>query len=93
MEIRFYASLRMKAGTESCRIDTAEREITIGDAIRQLDGQLGVPLRAELVDQETNSLREGTLLVLDGVNILGLQGLDTPARGARLDIFPPVGGG
>ena len=93
MEIRFFASLRVKAGTDSCWIDTMEGNATIGEVIGLLDRRLGVALRDELIDRETSSIREGTMLVLDGVDIGNLQGLDTPARGARLDIFPPVGGG
>lgn len=93
MDVHLFATLRLKASRSNLRFDDAELDgLTVGDVIRRLDGELSLPVYDDLIEPD-GRIRPGTMLLLDGKNVHHLNGLATPARGSRLDVFPPAGGG
>lgn len=93
MKIHLFATLRLKCGKGEIELEDPEAGTTIRDIVRLLDTLLELPVYDELIDPEKDLIRPGTMLLLDGTNVHHLEGLDTPAVGARLDVFPPAGGG
>jgi molybdopterin synthase sulfur carrier subunit len=91
MEVRLYATLRLKAG--QTRIDLkASAGDTVRDAIRELLEHL--PILSSDVMTDDGELVDHVHLFLNGRNVRLLGGLDALIQeGQKLDIFPPVGGG
>jgi len=84
-----YTTLREVTGVKEITVEAK----TVREAINKLLEKYGGELRKALLDEKGNIKRIYTLL-LDGRNIILLQGLDTPVKdGSTLHIFPPVGGG
>lgn len=92
LDVRIFATLRLKTGIGAVPYARVRGNDTVRDVVRWLDERLGVAAYDELID-EHGAIRPGTMLLLDGKNVHHLQGLDTPLSGARLDVFPPSGGG
>jgi len=79
MIVKLYATLRREAGAAEVEADAA----TAGELLDALAARHGPLFRAE-----------GSILLVDGVNVQLLQGDDTPLpEGARIELFPPLGGG
>lgn len=92
LDVRIFATLRLRTGVAAVAFPRDASDQTVRDVVRWLDGRLGVNAYDELIDAH-GAIRPGTMLLLDGRNVHHLQGLDTPLSGARLDVFPPSGGG
>lgn len=66
---------------------------TVRDLIEKLIELYGEALRTVLLNSDME-LNYGIAMLLNGRNILALQGFDTPlSSGDEFLIFPPVGGG
>lgn len=92
LDVRIFATLRLASGKAALGYRRTGPDDSVRDVLQWLDSQLGFDVYSELVD-ENGAIRPGTMLLLDGKNVHHLDGLGTPLRGARLDIFPPSGGG
>jgi molybdopterin synthase sulfur carrier subunit len=91
MEVKVYATLRLKIGRPTIDVDAKAGE-TVRAAVRQVIAQY--PVLAPDILAEDNELVKHVHVFLSGRNVRLLEGLDTIIQeGQRLDIFPPVGGG
>jgi molybdopterin synthase sulfur carrier subunit len=91
MEVRLYATLRIKIG--EARIDVpAVPGDTVRVAIRQVMERY--PVLAPHLMSDNQELVDHVHVFLNGRNVRLLDGLESVIQeGQRLDIFPPVGGG
>lgn len=91
INVNLFAMLRRTTGVSSVAINT-DGPITLGQLIDLACAETTPQLRDDLL--EGNSIKKGTLLLVDGRNALFLQGLETPVRaGQEIAFFPPGGGG
>jgi molybdopterin synthase sulfur carrier subunit len=91
MEVRVYATLRLKTGQASIDIQSGP-----GDTVRDAIGQVLelYPVLAPDMLTDDGELADHVQVFLNGRNIRLMQGLDSVIQeGQRLNIFPPVGGG
>ena len=91
MDVKVYATLRMKIGQARIHVDAGP-----GDTVRKAVTELleRYPVLAPDVMADEKQLVDHVHIFLNGRNIRLLDGLDTVIQeGQRLDIFPPVGGG
>lgn len=91
LQVRIYATLRPIVGNAEPRLETGPGQ-TLRDLVDEMVARWPA-LRAEMLDGDGNLLRRISIM-LNGRNIIYLDRLETviPAD-ARIDIFPPVGGG
>lgn len=89
MIVKFYATLREVTGTKEKNVRGYK---TVGELLRGLIATFGQDFE-QLVFHD-DSLVEGTIILVNGISITHLEGLDTPlSENCFLDIFPPVAGG
>lgn len=92
VEVKFYAMLRETTGTKK-EVITFEAKASVGDLINLLVERYGDEFRRYIYDHG-KLIRDYISLMLNGININSLEGLDTLLRdGDVLAILPPVGGG
>ena len=91
MEVKVYATLRLKIGRPTIDVDARPGE-TVRAAIHEVLAQYPVLTRDILA--EDDEFVNHVHVFLGGRNVRLLGGLDAVIQeGQRLDIFPPVGGG
>ena len=79
MHVKLFATYRRDAGCDALDIEAG----TAGEVREALAERFGERFRAP-----------GAILLVDGVNVQLLQGDDTPiSADARVELFPPLGGG
>lgn len=68
--------------------------VLIKELIDLCSEKLGKDLSEELLDEEKESVKEGTIILVSGKNILHLKGLNTVVNDNDVvSMFPPAGGG
>lgn len=88
MKVKVYTTLREAIGRREIEVHGAK---TIRELINTIVEQYGERAKNELIDE--NGEINGMILV-NGRNILHLQGLDTQLKDDDvIHIFPPAGGG
>jgi molybdopterin converting factor small subunit len=90
IEVKLFATLRLKVGRGTATIET-ERPITVRALLDLVSEAVGEDVTPFLVDG--NSIITGTMILIGGVNIIHLDGLDTLVDAHDVAIFPPAGGG
>ncbi len=89
--VNFYAKLRVTTGMSSVEVET-EGPVLMSCLIELACRQTTQKLRDDLLDGET--IKKGTLLLVDGRNVVFLDGLDTQVHDKQvIAFFPPGGGG
>ncbi len=87
IKVSVYATLREKLGWKSKEVEVKENT-TVRDVLEKLPDLSGKVLN------KSGELVEGMVVLLNGLNIKGLEGLNTKVKdGDEIDIFPPAGGG
>jgi len=82
IHVRVYAMLIDIVGSRTLEVEGAK---TVGELIDLLDSRY---------PGFKKELEKGFLILVNGVNVLHLKGLDTEIKdGDTVVIFPPVGGG
>ncbi|WP_440988862.1 ubiquitin-like small modifier protein 1 [Haloarchaeobius baliensis] len=98
MQWKLFADIAERAGTDEVRVDVAEDDPTVGDALDALFEAHPELRERVLADGETGS-RDGVApdvnVLLDGADVFVTgDGLATGIGGdAELALFPPVSGG
>ena len=83
--------LRLTTGVSSVTIET-DAPIVLRQLIDLACDKTTTQLRDDLLDG--NQIKKGTLLLVDGRNVLFLHGLETLVHaGQEIAFFPPGGGG
>ncbi len=90
MTVKYFATIRTYTGETERRVEDAPADLR--ELVTALAGRYGTSFRrAVLSDDELN----GEIIILvNGRNVLYLQGLDTPLKADdEVSIFPMVAGG
>ncbi|MBM7559411.1 MoaD family protein [Marinitoga litoralis] len=91
VEIKFFATLRLYLKVASINLEF-EEPITVDELIDILVDKFNdKKIREYLVDGK--KIKVGTIILINGKNIIHLNGLDTKIEEGVISIFPPAGGG
>lgn len=89
--VNFFTTLRIFLRTKQIKIQA--EELRVLDLLKQCETRAARPFLHKLLDQDGNIL-PGTMILVNGQNVLHLNGVNTVVRnGADVAIFPPGGGG
>jgi molybdopterin synthase sulfur carrier subunit len=95
LEVKIFATLQLKLGMSLLSYEgpplTVDALIDWIQARADAAGK-NVDVRHELL-AEDQSIRPGTMILIDGRNIHHLQGIHTLVAGGTVSVFPPAGGG
>lgn len=91
IEVKIFATLRLALGRGLVTVDV-DQPPTVDELIALVSDAVGSDIRPWLVEDD-DSIRVGTMILLDGFNILHMDGLDTVVETTQVSIFPPAGGG
>ncbi|MFW5786237.1 MAG: MoaD/ThiS family protein [bacterium] len=91
INVEIFATLRLALKRGNVTVET-EGPVTVGALIDLVSKEVGEDVRPWLVDQN-GTIHMGTMILLDGKNIIHLDGLDTLVETPNVSIFPPAGGG
>jgi molybdopterin synthase sulfur carrier subunit len=90
MTIKYFATIRSYTGEAERRIDDAPADLR--ELLAALVGLYGVPFRRAVFAGA--ELGDAIIVLVNGRNVLYLQGLNTPLQvDDEVSIFPLVGGG
>lgn len=89
--VKLFATLRVDLGVASVSLEV-DRPPTVAELIHMVGKEVGRDIGEWLVDEE-GAMLMGTMILLEGHNILHMDGLDTRVEAAQVAIFPPAGGG
>ena len=91
IKVNFYATMRLTTGVSSVEVEVS-RPIVMRQLIDLACEKTTPKLKADLL--EGQDIKKGTLLLVDGRNVLFLEGLDTVVNDQQvIAFFPPGGGG
>ncbi|MBE3032518.1 MAG: MoaD family protein [Actinobacteria bacterium] len=90
MTVKYFATIRTYTGETERRLDDAPR--TLRGLLSELAARYGTAFRRAVFAGD--ELNPEIIILLDGRNVLYLQGLDTPLAAVdEVSIFPMVAGG
>ncbi len=91
VKIEFFSLLKMELNESEIEYEI-EGAASIKEIIAKLDQDFGGKFSKRLL--ENNKIKGGTIILLNGHNIIHLAGLKTKVEaGDRLVMFPPAAGG
>lgn len=91
IHVKIFATLRLKLGISEIYIEP-DKPLNIMELLQLVNDKVNYDVIPELI--ENNKVRVGTILLIDGKNVLHMQHLDTIIdKDCEFSIFPPVGGG
>ena len=89
--VKFYTLLRLLL--QQHQVDLEDTAGTVARVLEQAQRHVATPFLHKLRD-ESGALLQGTIILVNGRNILHTGGLDTEVNdGDVLSLFPPGGGG
>jgi sulfur-carrier protein len=91
IEVKLFATLRMHLGVASVSLEV-DSSPTVEQLIEMVSAEVGEDIHDWLLEAD-ESLRMGTMILLDGHNIIHINGLETKVDTTQVAIFPPAGGG
>jgi molybdopterin synthase sulfur carrier subunit len=91
IDVKLFATLRLHLGVASVPVEI-DGEPTVRELLDLVSAEVGRDVREWLLD-ENDGIKTGTMILLDGHNILHADGLDTRVTTPNVAIFPPAGGG
>ena len=89
--MKLFATLRLALGRGNVMIET-DRHLTVDELLDEVSRVVGEDIRPWLVTSD-NEVQIGTMILLEGKNILHMEGLSTPVEAETVSFFPPAGGG
>ncbi|GAB6189474.1 MoaD/ThiS family protein [Marinitoga arctica] len=91
IKVKFFATLRLYLKVDSVDIEL-DNPITVNELINLLVDKFNdFKIREYLVDGE--KIKVGTMILINGKNIIHINGLNTLVEEGIISIFPPAGGG
>ena len=94
VKIRFFATIREKAGKKEVEVNVQGESIDMLNLIRLISDKVGEEFRRTVLDPETQKVRQYIKVMVNGRDIESLNRLKTAVKdGDIVQIFPPVGGG
>jgi molybdopterin synthase sulfur carrier subunit len=91
IEVKIFATLRLALGRGAVTLDVPVPP-TVRELIALVSDAVGEDIRPWLVSDDGEVLM-GTMVLLNGHNMLHMNGLDTLVKTDVVSIFPPAGGG
>lgn len=92
LEIRYYAVIREITSKREEKI-VLQKPATIGEIIRKIDEKYGGKI-GKIILNEKGELKSNYIILLNGVNIKNMDGLQTKIeKNSEIAIFPPFSGG
>lgn len=92
VRVKLHSLLRLKFDTGELEVILPPEEATVMGLIEKLSEQIGPGLKEELLNG--GEIGPGTIVLVNGRNILHLEGLETPlGEGDLVVFFPPGAGG
>ena len=89
--ITFQTTLRRSLGVHTMQVERPGA--TVGEVLAQCEEALGQPVLPHLTNAQGELLR-GVMILVNGKNVLLLQGLATTVKAEdEVVVFPPAGGG
>jgi molybdopterin synthase sulfur carrier subunit len=93
VRVRFFTRLKEVVGRDELELDVEERA-DVGVVLRKLSERYGEKFAALLYEGNERMLATHLQVLLDGSNVLGLNGLKTRLKGgSELAIIPLIMGG
>jgi sulfur-carrier protein len=87
--VNLYGTLRLTTGEASYAVEVE----TVGGAVHVGIERFGAAFGDEVLDA-SGMLKPGVILLIDGQNVVFMEGLDTPVEAnALVSLFPPSSGG
>lgn len=91
IQVKLFATLRLKLGIAGLEIEI-DKSITIMRLLELVSQKLKIDIIPELIKDGT--ILEGTILLINGKNILHAEKLETSiTEDCEVSVFPPSGGG
>jgi molybdopterin synthase sulfur carrier subunit len=91
VKVKLYATLRLELGISDLAIEF-DQPITMMQLLEKIQQKVQADIISELI--EDGIIIAGTILLIDGKNVLHAQKLETLIPdNCIVSIFPPVGGG
>jgi len=88
--VKFFTTLRILLKLAELQFNLSDS--TIGEILSLCEKRTPVPFLHKLI--ENSSIIPGTIILVNGHNILHLKGLETKVNdGDQIALFPPGGGG
>ncbi len=92
IEVKFFATLRLHLGVATLKLNT-DKGLNVAELIDLLVQRFNDPKIKEYLLDENGKIRTGTMILINGKNILHLDGLNSNVENGIVAIFPPAGGG
>jgi len=91
VEARFYSMLRFKLNSASLEL-SFDQPVTVHELLDRICSSFDYDVRADLLAD--GGIKKGTIILIDGKNVLHLDQLDTQIdQDCVVSLFPPSGGG
>ena len=93
IKVKFFTLLRLMLKTGEIDINPDDKEISVYELLRKVEKKIKKTFLHKLLDKEGKLLR-GTIILINGKNILHMEKLDTIVKdNDTVSLFPPGGGG
>ncbi len=99
VKIKFFTLLKLYLGLDEIEINL-EKETTLLEILKRVIEKIGEEkgkiFKEKIFEnpQSLDRLKEGVMILVNGKNVLDLEGLETIVKpGDQVSIFPPGGGG
>lgn len=91
IEVKLFATLRLKLKTGMVKVNITE-PVTVLQLLHIVSDKLESDIIPELI--ENNKIMIGTIILIDGYNVLHMNKLETVIdKDCIVSLFPPNGGG
>lgn len=91
IEVKLFATLRLKLKTGMVKVNITE-PVTVLQLLHIVSDKLESDIIPELI--ENNTIMIGTIILIDGYNVLHMDKLETIIdKNCIVSLFPPNGGG
>jgi sulfur-carrier protein len=91
-KVRFFTLLRQKTGIDEIEIEADQ--ITVAELLYKTTDRIKDEVVIKKLLEDDGSLRRGTIILVNGLNIFSLKKLDTRVKNDDvISLFPAGGGG
>lgn len=91
LTVKLFATLRIQLGVAELKFEL-DKPIAIIELINLISEKVGTDISVKLI--EGDKIKIGTIILIDGKNVIHMNGLDTVIENDSLiSVFPPAAGG
>ena len=93
VKVKFFTLLRLMLEIKEVDVKLNNRCITVNELLQKVENMIKKSFVNKMLDEKGEMLR-GTIILVNGKNILHIKKLNTTVRdGDIVSLFPPGGGG